>query len=352
MEDPGNTTCGSTERPLVSVLVLGFNQERFIRKAVEGAFAQTWKPLEIVLSDDCSTDRTFEIMREMAESYTGPHRIILNRNERNRGIVGNVNRLMEVSTGAFVLKFDGDDISLPERAARSVEAWLGSGGRSKLVFSEVMRVDDDGTILSRTGVEPEYATVDRPGPLEIIKGPMFALGASSGWSRELFDRFGPIEGGAIVEDTVLPFRAAAIGEIAYLDEPLVLWRTGGSTGRDDSRGAGYAQMYGHGLNYTRLDLASMRAIALDIGKVEFAEKAECRRWCGFQIACWEHRRRIAAASRPERLAALPRSTWLSLRHRSPYFVTTNLRYVFDGVTMRRLDRKAARDAGPDGQTAR
>ena len=61
MEDPGNTTCGSTERPLVSVLVLGFNQERFIRKAVEGAFAQTWKPLEIVLSDDCSTDRTFEI---------------------------------------------------------------------------------------------------------------------------------------------------------------------------------------------------------------------------------------------------------------------------------------------------
>ena len=41
MEDPGNTAGGSAERPLVSVLVLGFNQERFIRKAVEGAFAQT-----------------------------------------------------------------------------------------------------------------------------------------------------------------------------------------------------------------------------------------------------------------------------------------------------------------------
>ena len=69
MEDLEDTTgSGSPERPLVSALVLGYNQESIIRKAVEGAFAQTYIPLEIVLSDDCSTDRTFDIMREMAAS--------------------------------------------------------------------------------------------------------------------------------------------------------------------------------------------------------------------------------------------------------------------------------------------
>ena len=345
MEDLEDTTgSGSPERPLVSALVLGYNQESIIRKAVEGAFAQTYIPLEIVLSDDCSTDRTFDIMREMAASYSGPHRIVLNRNDRNMGIAGNVNRLMELSNGAFVLKFDGDDISLPQRAERLVRAWLESGEESKLVFSEVMRIDGEGTIRSRTGIDKEYAAVDEPTPVEIIRRPMFALGAASGWSRELFDRFGPIGEGAIVEDIVLPFRAAAIGQIAFVDEPLVLWRMGGSTDPDYDRGVGYAQMYGHGLHITRLDLASMRSIEVDIEKLEFPTKDECQRWCSFQIACWAHRCRIASVSMPVRLFSLPMSIWLSLRHRSPYFATTNLRYVFDRMTMRYLDRKAARDA--------
>lgn len=351
MEDHEKAAGETAERPLVSVLVLGFNQESLIRKAVEGAFAQTWTPLEIVLSDDCSSDRTFEIMREMAAGYSGPHRVVLNRNERNLGIAGNVNRLMEVSTGAFVLKFDGDDISLPTRAERLARAWLDSGGRSKLVFSEVMRIDADGEVRSRTGIDRDYAAVNGPDPLDIIRTPMCALGASSGWSRELFDRFGPIGGGAIVEDVVLPFRAAVIGRIAFVDEPLVLWRMGGSTDPDYSEGVGRAQMYGHGLHINRIDLASMRAIALDIEAVDFPQKDACRRWCEFQIECRAHRSRIAAASPSARLAGLPRSVWLSLRHRSTSFTTTNLRYLFDRMTMGHLDRKAARVAGAGGRSA-
>jgi glycosyltransferase involved in cell wall biosynthesis len=351
MEDHRHSAGNSTASPLVSALVLGFNQEGFIRKAVEGAFAQTWTPLEIVLSDDCSTDRTFEIMREMAAAYSGPHRVVLNRNERNLGIAGNVNRLMEVSTGAFVLKFDGDDISLPTRAERLARAWLDSGGRSKLVFSEVMRIDADGEIRSRTGIDRHYAAVDRPTPLEIIRKPMFALGASSGWAREVFDRFGPIRGDAIVEDTVLPFRAAVLGEIAFVDEPLVLWRTGGSTDPDYSEGVGRAQIYGHGLHINRVDLASMRAIALDIEKADFPQRDLCRRWCAFQIECRAHRSRIADASTSSRLFDLPRSIGLSLRHRSPCFTMTNLRYLFDRMTMSGLDRKAARQSGERGHGA-
>ena len=53
------------DRPLVTFALFAYNQEQYIREAIEGAFAQTYQPLEIILSDDCSTDRTFEIMREM-----------------------------------------------------------------------------------------------------------------------------------------------------------------------------------------------------------------------------------------------------------------------------------------------
>ena len=53
-----------TDRPLVTFALFAYNQEEFIREAVEGAFAQTYEPLEIILSDDCSSDRTYEIIQE------------------------------------------------------------------------------------------------------------------------------------------------------------------------------------------------------------------------------------------------------------------------------------------------
>lgn len=57
------------QRPLVTFALFAYNQEKYIREAVDGAFSQTYEPLEIILSDDCSSDRTFEIMQEMAAAY-------------------------------------------------------------------------------------------------------------------------------------------------------------------------------------------------------------------------------------------------------------------------------------------
>ena len=69
------------ERPLVTFALFAYNQEKYIREAVEGTLAQVYDPLQIILSDGCSSDRTFEIIQEIAASYAEPHRLILNRNE-------------------------------------------------------------------------------------------------------------------------------------------------------------------------------------------------------------------------------------------------------------------------------
>jgi glycosyltransferase involved in cell wall biosynthesis len=106
----------SSQKPLLTFAVAGFNQEAFVEEAVKGAFSQTYSPLELILSDDCSQDRTFEIMREMAAVYRGPHRVILNRNPARRSIGGHINRIVELSKGELIITAAGDDISLPERA--------------------------------------------------------------------------------------------------------------------------------------------------------------------------------------------------------------------------------------------
>lgn len=86
MVDPHKSESSPQERSLISFALLAYKQEQYIREAVEGAFSQTYSPLEIILSDDCSPDRTFDIIQEMAAKYTGPHKVVLNRNPQNFGI--------------------------------------------------------------------------------------------------------------------------------------------------------------------------------------------------------------------------------------------------------------------------
>ena len=68
--------------PLVTIFVAAYNQQDYIAEAIQGAFAQTYSPLEVILSDDGSHDDTFEIMKAMAADYRGPHTVIVNRTPR------------------------------------------------------------------------------------------------------------------------------------------------------------------------------------------------------------------------------------------------------------------------------
>src|SRR5436305_10570563 len=103
-------------RPLLTFVVASFNQEKYIEQAVRGALAQTYSPLEIIISDDCSRDRAFVIASEIISSYRGPHKVRLNRNPINLGIGGHVNRIMELCRGQLIIASAGDDVSLPNRA--------------------------------------------------------------------------------------------------------------------------------------------------------------------------------------------------------------------------------------------
>ena len=323
--------------PLVSFCVLGFNQEATIRETIQGAFAQAYEPLEIVLSDDASADRTFAIMEEMAASYRGPHRVVLNRNEPNRGIVGNVNRLMELSRGELVVKNDGDDVSLPERTERLVEAWLGSGRRIKALGSDAMRVDVEGREIGLLG--PTRLLRSDRSPLTILRDNLYLLGATSAWSREIFDRFGPIDPAAVVEDTIIPFRAAVLGEIGHVDAPLVRYRTGGISRPGAGRGFGWKMMYGPRLTLIRLHMGTRRAALRDMERVAFPDREACVRDCERFLEQRRYQLDLAERRRRERLAALAPALGRSLRERTPYYAYMTLKYLLDRPAILAYDAK-------------
>lgn len=210
-------------RPLVTFALFAYNQEAFVRAAVAGALAQTYTPLEIILSDDCSSDRTFEIMQDAVKDYAGSHRILLRRNPANLGLARHVNTVAAAASGAYIVLSAGDDVSRPERTAISIGA-LHEHAVS-LVHSKVDYIDALGhAVAHKPRREPLlWGDFDL---LTAAESRSLYVGATAAVNRSLFEKYGPIEFINAFEDLILGFRAVLEGSSYLIDRPLVTYRLG------------------------------------------------------------------------------------------------------------------------------
>jgi GT2 family glycosyltransferase len=232
------------ERPLLTFGLSGYNHARFIENAILGALSQTYTPLEIILSDDHSSDETFQIMRRMAAAYRGPHRIILNRNESNRGIGGNINRIFELAHGKFIIMAAGDDVSLPTRAQINYEGWEASRREATFVRSSFSVIDGTGRPAENTGWEFSWSnegtfTEERPSVHEFFSpNKPWYVGCAAAWSPRLMEVFGPLPDRLVHGDEVLALRATCLGYHVRIATPLVKYRLHGHNAFGSSREPG------------------------------------------------------------------------------------------------------------------
>lgn len=210
------------EKPLITFAVIAYKSENYIREAVEGAFSQTYKPLQIVLSDDASPDATFQIMEGMAKTYNGPHSILLNCNDHNLGIGAHINRIMELADGELVVVAAGDDVSLPIRTQRIFEAYSEAKGQAFSLFSDLVEIDSEGNRLRQVSTKPEQDSTNLNKWAKLIFPGV--VGATHAWHRKTFDFFGPMLPSVSFEDRAIPLRSALLGSIKHIEEPLVLYR--------------------------------------------------------------------------------------------------------------------------------
>lgn len=224
----GSADAGGDSRPLVSILLIAFNQRATVAEAVAGALAQTWSPLEILLSDDASTDGTFASIEAAVAGYAGPHHVILNRNPRNLGIGAHLSHLVSMSHGELLVVAAGDDVSMPQRCERVVDAWLATDRRVDLIASALDDLDERGRVRER--ITPSDLASYRDAA-DWLARPPFVVGAAQAWTRRVFDRFGPLPPGVVAEDLLMVFRAIVSGGALTLPEPLVRYRRGGISRR-------------------------------------------------------------------------------------------------------------------------
>lgn len=171
----------TSPQPRVSVVMPVYNEERFLREAVDSILSQTFTDFEFIIIDDGSTDGTPDILAQYAQRDS---RVRVFRQE-NSGLVRSLNRAVALSRGEYVARMDADDISLPKRLATQVR-WLDSNPEIASLATRTDEIDENGRVVKRGDRYVGSAFIRRT----LLRGYSILYHGSVMFRRVCFDRVG------------------------------------------------------------------------------------------------------------------------------------------------------------------
>jgi hypothetical protein len=213
--------------PAISLLVLTYNQRNVLDSAVASALAQDCPPIEIILSDDGSSDGSLERLQKLALDYAGPHRVLVRSTGCNVGIAEHYNQLVRFASGELLITAAGDDICTPDRVRQLAQAWDATGCRADLIASYLIDLDQQGEQHGTLRVDDlsQWHSIDQ----WFAQRPHI-IGAGHAFTKRMMQRFGPLQSGLAYEDQIMVFRAVCMGGAVTVNTPLVHYRRGGTSG--------------------------------------------------------------------------------------------------------------------------
>ena len=215
------TSLAAVKPELISVILLCFNHEKYIDQALDGLFAQTYSPLEIIILDDCSSDRTAEIIETRLAKRDNSADIRFVRNGRN--MVHPIPNVIGTVKGSFIIIACGDDIMLPQMVEEMARTWIEE--KVSLVTANAFYIDDKSNSLNRTFRDPAAPADDSFETLARDGSNACCFGGAMGFERALYETFGwPPTHFLEAGDIVLPFYAYLLKGARFIKRPLLKYR--------------------------------------------------------------------------------------------------------------------------------
>lgn len=135
----------------LSVLTSVYNGERYVREAIESILAQTYRDFTFVIVDDGSTDRTRDILNDLAKTDA---RIVVITNPTNIGLTTSLNRALRQTQGIYIARMDADDVALPDRFQKQID-FLNSHSDIGMVGTAYEWIGENGVAMGRPNVLTE-----------------------------------------------------------------------------------------------------------------------------------------------------------------------------------------------------
>ena len=215
---------------LVSFLIPCYNHEHFVMDLFHSILDQTYEHYEIIICDDCSKDQSVEVIKKAKALFEEKGvRFELLTNEKNQGIVKNLNQMLEIATGEYVKVIASDDILDPYYLERMVEL-LEENKEAKFAFCNCIRFKEEGhypveesyvlgKLLDPFPKESSY-TFEEVFRLNMVPAP------STMYRRDVFEEVGRYDESIAIEDLEMLLRVLSRYPkgCVYTEEALVYYR--------------------------------------------------------------------------------------------------------------------------------
>ncbi|MBL3656485.1 glycosyltransferase [Fulvivirga sediminis] len=211
-----------SDQPLVSIICLCYNHERFVKEALLSVFQQTYKNIEIIVVDDASTDNSGEIIADLLKAYPDVRFMSLKQN------IGNCkafNRAYALSSGDFVIDLAADDVLLPKRVEQGVAALKRLGEEYGLNFTNAEVIDEGGTFIKHhypIGSEGKsLISIPSGDVFKELVSRYFICPPTMMYTRALVEYLNGYDEDLSYEDFDLWIRSSRVFKYVFTDEVLV-----------------------------------------------------------------------------------------------------------------------------------
>lgn len=212
----------------IDILLATYNGEKYIKEQIDSILEQTYKNIRLIISDDCSTDSTQEILREYEQK---DKRIKLCLQENNLGVVKNIEFLLKQVESKYYMLSDQDDVWLPEKVEKSLETLLKQN--ADLVFGDLEVVDKDlntiyqsfGDFMLLNKKIHKYLNSDK---LNYIYN--CVTGCTILAKKETIEKILPlpIDSKYLIHDHWIGLMVSIYGKVAYIPEKYIKYRQHGN----------------------------------------------------------------------------------------------------------------------------
>lgn len=204
--------------PLVSVIIPTFNRAATVGRSIESVLKQSYRPMEVIVVDDGSTDNTLDVLAEYGDRI----RTIQQPNggpssARNTGVAG--------AEGEIIAFLDSDDTWMPEKIAKQVDLMISGGSDIPCCVCNAVISDGDGparTSFANADVATDFAQGFWMNPAPLVATRFILFNQVVAIRKEAFLRIGGFkEHMRLLEDHDLAFRLSLLGPWAFVSEPMV-----------------------------------------------------------------------------------------------------------------------------------
>lgn len=181
----GDCPPGSDVGDLISVIMPAFNSVETIEHSIKSVLSQTWRNLELIVVDDCSSDNTCLIVQELARKDA---RIKCLRNTVNVGPYVSKNLALRVSSGAYITGQDADDWAHPRRLEADMRVLLAE--KAKAIVSQMVRMNADGNVevfALKHPLQRDRDGIMKPAPISFLIDAYVMKSQLGGWDSVRFN---------------------------------------------------------------------------------------------------------------------------------------------------------------------